>query len=188
MSGLYNFILEIVWNDNTIKYTFQVNSSDAHWILYIDVWNNRYSFDSITSWLEFDKFSLWENKAKKKHKPDFYDNQDDYFEWFIDKMDKKDIIVYDNWWKKLKIVRKWLFIFFIYKNKPIKYININWFKRLSKNISKIKSIKYIWFVPNISKVDEISDFLLSRVMDRDKEDVRLILSQINKNRLLEFFN
>lgn len=188
VTWLYNLLIEIIWNDSDIKYTFQINSNDIHGLLYINIWNKKYSFDSIVSGFRFEELPKWEIKAKRKNKPTFYDNQDAYQESFIKWMDNKDTIVYDYLWKKLKILKKAGLLMIAYKNQPVKYINLHWFKRLTKNLSKLSSVKYVWLVPEVYNLDSIKEFIISKVKVDDREDISIILSQIHQDRLLKFFN
>lgn len=185
---VYNLISKITQNDSDIKYTFQVNTNDAHWILYIDIWSKRFSFDSTLKWFTFDKMNKWEYKNRRKYKPKFFNNYKEYKIFSNQEMNKKNILVYDFNWTKFKIIKKWSFIIIAYKDKPLEYINISWLKRISKNISKISTIKYVWKIPNIYNIDQIKEFILSRIKNDDKDKVKIILNHLHEEKLLQFFN
>lgn len=185
---LHNLVNEIVENDIDVKYTFQINKNDTHGLLYIIIWNKKYSFDSITSGFRFEEIEFSKINAKRKNNPDFFDNKDIYIDSFVNWMNEKDSIVYDYLWKKLKIVKKYWVLTIIYKNKPIKYININWFKRLTKNLSKLPNLKFIWLVPKVYNIDNIKEFIISKVNKKDREELNIILSKIHEEKLLQFFN
>lgn len=187
---IYNLLLEITDNDSEVKYEFQVNTNDAHWVLYINIWNSRFSFDSVVNSLSFEKIKKWTHKFKKKNKPVFFNEYEKYRDFSNQEMNKKDTLVYDFDWKKLKIVKKWLFIMIVYKNKPLNFIDIHWLKRITKNISKVPSIKFIWLTPKVYNIDQIKEFILSK-LDNDissHSEVKSILDKLHTEKLLQLFN
>lgn len=50
---IYKLLKDITKNDPEIDYEFQINHKDWHWILYINLLDKRYSFESSVKWLEF---------------------------------------------------------------------------------------------------------------------------------------
>lgn len=187
---IYNLIRDITNSDEDIEYDFQVNTNDAHWILYINIWNKRFSFDSVVHSLSFEEVEKWTHKFKKKNKPKFFKEHNQYINFSDQEMSKKNTLVYDFDWKKLKIVKKWLILMVIYKNKPVKFINLHWLKKITKNISKVPSIKYIWLVPKVYNIDQIKEFILSKIDNNSEsyDEVQFILKKLHDEKLLQFFN
>ncbi len=182
----YKLINEITWWDKDIKFKFYLKKSDNHWILYIKIWDKKYSFESRAQ-----ELFLWKKKNHRKiFKKDFnkFGNIDDYKTEVKKWYNKKNVITYHFWLKKLKLVKKWWMLTIIYRSKSPKFINIHWLKRLTKNIWKIPNLRYFWFTPKLYNSDGIKEFILSKVKVSDRKDIEIILWNIDNKKLLDFFN
>ena len=180
---VYNIIKDITLNDDNIKYDFQLNKNDNHWVLYITLWDEKFIFESRNKELFLGK----KDKSKSNIFHNGYKNISTYKKAVVNWSYAKNAITYHFDLMKLKIVKKWWFISIIYKNKNPKFINIRWFKKITKKISKIWNIKFIWKIPEVYNLDGIKEFIISKIDKESKEEVLFILNKLNEEKLLHFF-
>lgn len=183
-----SLIESITEYDSDITYNFQINMKHNHWLMYITTWDKKYIFDSNARWLIFEEIWVWNTKEKAKYKPKHYDNVDDYKEEFRQNSLSKNVLTFDFWDKKLKIVKRYWMITVIFRSWPLKYVKVNWLKRVTKIFWKLPTLKYVGKVPLVHNIDQINDFIVSKVKMEEKEDISNILWKIHDEKLLQFFN
>jgi len=172
--------------DEDIKYNFQINTKNNHWIIYLNIWKNKYIFEDTPRWFLLEHRKKWDFKVKDKNKPEFFESVAEYKENVLEWLQNRDDLTYHIWNDRLKLkIRFWLLII-SYKNKQSRYIKINWLKRISKKIAEIGITKYVWKRPRFNNLSDIKMFITSKI--KDKERAEEILNNFEDKKLLDFFN
>ena len=186
--NLYNILRDITNNDKQIKYSFLSDYKDNHWKLIISINNDSYEYHRSKNHYIWYSNNLINTKKTKKDLSlnDFLDTKK--YIWL-----KQKKVVYRmgyNYFKIKKIF--WIFILAIKSdNKELAHINIRWFKRLTKNISKINSSIILWTGNDFKNkdFDEIISLISSKL--KNKNDIlflKNIIRFLDKEKIVNMFN
>ncbi len=179
---------DITDSDEDIKYDFQINTRNNHWIIYLNIWKNKYIFEDTPRWFLLDLRKKRDFKIKEKNKAQFFEWVEEYKDNVLEWLKNRDDLTYHIGNDRLKLKIRFGLLVISYKNKQSKYINITWFKRISKKIAELNITKYVWKKPRLNNLEEIEKFIISKINNEDPNRLRQIIWYFDENKLLDFFN
>jgi hypothetical protein len=184
----HKLIDDITDYDDDIKYDFQINTKNNHWIIYLNIWKKKYIFEDTPRWFLLEHRKKWDFKIKDKNKPQFFEWVAEYKENVLKWLKNRDDLTYHIWNDRLKLKIRFGLLVISYKHKQSKYINITWFKRISKKIAELNITKYVWKKPRLNNLEEIEKFIISKINNENSNRLRQIIWYFDENKLLDFFN
>jgi hypothetical protein len=128
----HKLINDITDWDEDIKYDFQINTKTNHWIIYLNIWTNKYIFEDTPKWFLLELRKKWDFKIKEKNKPKFFGWIEKYKDSVLEWVEKRDDLTYHIWNDRLKLKIRFGLLIISYKN--VKYWK-NWTLFTTQKIS-----------------------------------------------------
>lgn len=185
------FIMEnikyITNNDSNIRYSLTIRKSDNHWMLYFTL-NNKVFLYHLAKNHQLkikEKIVSSEEYIYPNSIFNYYKNNDlTHLEWI-----KKHLFNYSIWQNNFKLYKKnWKIYIRINMWNKIKYIDIPWFKTITKKIYKfLKKRKKIISKKNINNILDLKESINKKVDSEEYKFILKALENINKEKLDNFF-